>query len=108
MIIGFMLLLIPLQAALRFVFTYRKYIMADTSLQVVDWSGKLKSEIVYDEIANVFLHKSYGQTPRTKQIAVEKETLVIDLIQGGTARLDITPIDNSDELVALVKSKWIH
>ena len=106
--IGVFSLLIPLGTFAHFAYGYRKYILTPNSLQVVNWSGKLVTEIVYDEMANVFLHKSYGQTGGSLPTNIEKETLVIDLIQGGTARLDITPIDNSDELVALVKSKWIH
>ena len=82
--------------------------MTDNCLQVVSWNGNVKSEIEYNEIANVFLHKSYGQTRGVMKTDIEKETLVIDLIQGGTVRFDITPIDNSDELVTQVKSKWTN
>ena len=107
-LLGIIFLLFALSYLARFIFNYRKYVMTDNSLQVVDWSGTVKSEIVYSEMANVFLHKSYGQTGGIMKTDIEKETLVIDLIQGGTARFDISPIDNSDELVALVKSKWVH
>ena len=107
-LLGILLMFLALVLIAQFIFNYRKYVMTDNCLQVVSWNGNVKSEIEYNEIANVFLHKSYGQTRGVMKTDIEKETLVIDLIQGGTVRFDITPIDNSDELVTQVKSKWTN
>lgn len=88
--------------ALEFLFGYRKYIVTDKNLRVVNWRGEIKSEIEYNEITRVFLHKSYA---RTRRGYAELHTLVIDLTSGETARLDLTPIDESLELVQLVKER---
>ena len=85
---------------------YQKYIVTDTCLQVVSWSGTIKSEIKFTEITNMYLHKGYGQKAIILPVDIEVDTLVIDLTRGYTARLDVSAINNSDELVALIKAKW--
>jgi hypothetical protein len=105
---GALILAYALKVAITYIYNYRKYVVTDSCLQVLDWFGKIRSEIEFVEVANMYLHKSYGQAGQTLRVDIEKDTLVIDLLQGGTARFDITPINNSDELVTLVKSKWNH
>ena len=85
-----------------FLVNYRKYIVTDKNLQVVGYWGGIKSEIEYDEIAKIFLHKGYAQT---RSGNLEADTLVIDLTVGGTVRIDLTPIDESLEMVRLVKER---
>ena len=103
---GLALILFPLGYWVSLLRGYQKYIVTDTCVRVVNWSGTIKSEIEFNKIAYIYLHKAYGQKGVILPVDVEVDTLVIDLTRGYSARFDVSAIDNSDELAALIKSKW--
>jgi hypothetical protein len=104
--LGIVLLLLPLGYCVSLLRGYKKYIVTDTCMQVVNWSGTIKSEVEFKDITNMYLHQAYGQGGRILPVNIEVDTLVIDLTGGYTAKFDVSAIDNSDELATLIKSKW--
>ena len=102
-VLGGMLLFMSLWYVAVFAFRYRKYIVTDTCLRVVNWNGTVKDEVLYEDMTKVFLHKGTRQTGFLLRAYEDAELLVIDFKPGETARFDITPIEDSVELTELVK-----
>lgn len=103
--IGIFILIIPLTYGSSFIFRYRKYVVTDTCLQVFNWGGTIKSEIEYNEITNLFLQKGSRRLGNVMQVDEDVEVLVVHLTGGEIARLDLTPIEDTDGLMTLLRAK---
>ena len=104
-ILTFIIALPAVVSAMSFIYKYRKYIVTDTSLKVVNWNDRITSQTDFRDIRNIYFHQGTMRTGRTMQVDQPVETMLIDLNSGETLHIDLTPVDNSDELVALLKSK---
>ena len=104
-ILTFIIALPAVVSTMSFIYKYRKYIVTDTSLKVVNWNDRITSQTDFRDIRNIYFHKGTMRTGGTMQVDQPVETMLIDLNSGETLHIDLTPVDNSDELVALLKSK---
>lgn len=101
-LLGAFILLVVLAYMGGYIGFYRKYVFTDTCLEVKNWFDTIETEIMYDEVNNVFYHEGESDGNSNQEDA---EIMIVILKDGTTHRLDISPIDNNHEIVALLRSK---
>lgn len=101
-ILGAFILLVVLAYMGGYIGFYRKYVFTDTCLEIKNWFDTIETEIMYDEVNNVYYHEGDSDGNSNKEDA---EIMIVILKTGETHRLDISPIDNNHEIVALLRSK---